>query len=66
MTEKSTEQETKMSSNKWSYIVMIVCIIIFVGIPMGGLALHDIAKNQCKVAAINKGMTAPEVAVACK
>ena len=62
MTEKTTEKESKMGSDKWFWIgLMIWFIFVF-----SSFALHDMNENQCKVAAINKGMTASEVATACK
>ena len=62
MTEKTTEKESKMGSDKWFWIALAIWFTIV----FGAHALHDMNEKQCKVAAINKGMTASEVATACK
>ena len=62
MAEKTTEKENKMGSDKWFWIALAIW---FTAVS-GGLVIHNITENQCKVAAINKGMTSSEVATACK
>jgi hypothetical protein len=62
MTEEVSKKERKMTSENWFWVGVIVWFTILTG----SLIVHDLIENQCKVAAINKGMTAPEVATACK
>ena len=62
MTEEVSKKESKMTSEKWFWVGAIVWFTILTG----SLIVHDMIENQCKVAAINKGMTATEVATACK
>jgi hypothetical protein len=62
MSEEVSKKESKMSGEKWFWVGLVVWFIILTG----SLIVHDMIENQCKVAAINKGMTATEVATACK
>ena len=48
--------------SKW----LIVGFLVWLTIISAGIATRDIAVSKCKVAAIDKGLSASEVAVACK
>jgi hypothetical protein len=62
MSEEVSEKESKVPSDKW----FLTGLLIWFTVLFTGMTIHDLTENQCKVAAINKGMTASEVTTACK
>jgi hypothetical protein len=61
MSEEVSKKES-IPSDKWFWIGLVIWFTLL----SVGMVINDLAENQCKVAAINKGMTATEVVVACK
>lgn len=62
MSEEVSEKESKAPNDKW----FLIGLLIWFTVLFTGMTIHDLTENQCRVAAINKGMTASEVTTACK
>jgi CHASE1-domain containing sensor protein len=46
---------------KW----VLLLVILFIGMPMVGLALSDYQHSQCRIEAIKAGVEADKINVAC-
>jgi hypothetical protein len=50
------------TDTKWFVILMIV----FISLPMAGLALNEYQKSQCRIEAIRAGMDVEKIAQVCR